>query len=147
MLDMHQCSIFQPCTAEELALLKSNLPPRRYEAGQLMIKAGESAEEMFVLLAGTAEVQMQGEGANTLRIDVLTAGMTVGEMAFLDGSPRSANVVATDTVECLVINRTWFTALSDTRPSLKITLLQELMREISARLRQANVEISALHRS
>jgi glutaminase len=147
MLEMRQCSIFQPCTAEELALLKSNLPPRRYEAGQLMIKAGESAEEMFVLLAGNAEVQMRGEGTNTLRIDVLTAGMTVGEMAFLDGSPRSANVVAIDTVECLVISRTWFTALSDTRPALKITLLQELMREISARLRQANVEISALHRA
>jgi glutaminase len=68
-------------------------------------------------------------------------------MAFLDGSPRSADVVAIDTVECLVITRSWFIALSDTHPTLKITLLQELMREISARLRQANVEISALHRA
>ena len=41
----------------------------------------------------------------------------------------------------------WFIALSDTQPSLKILLLQELMREISSRLRQANVEISALHRA
>ena len=60
---------------------------------------------------------------------------------------RPRVLVAIDTVDCLVIHRTWFTALSDTRPSLKITLLQELMREISARLRQANVEISALHRA
>jgi len=132
---------------EDIALLKSELQPRRFEAGQSLITAGESADEMFVLLEGNAEVQIRAEGTSRRRIDVLTAGMTVGEMAFLDGSPRSADVVAIDTVECLVITRAWFIALSDTHPTLKITLLQELMREISARLRQANVEISALHRS
>ena len=46
------------------------------------------------------------------RIDVLTAGMNVGEMAFLDGSPRSADVVAIDTVECLIITCAWFIALT-----------------------------------
>lgn len=147
LLPMKQCSLFQTCSEEEIALLKSELQPRRFEAGQSLITAGESADEMFVLLEGNAEVQIRAEGTSRRRIDVLTAGMTVGEMAFLDGSPRSADVVAIDTVECLVITRSWFIALSDTHPTLKITLLQELMREISARLRQANVEISALHRA
>ncbi|MEQ1748342.1 MAG: glutaminase A [Prosthecobacter sp.] len=146
ILPMKQCTLFQACTAEEITFLKSELQSRRYEAGQTLIKAGECADEMFILLEGNAEVQIHAEGKSRRRIDVLTAGMTVGEMAFLDGSPRSADVVAIDTIECLIINRAWFIALSDTQPSLKITLLQELMHEISARLRQANLEVSALHR-
>jgi len=93
------------------------------------------------------EVQIREEGGLHRRVDVLAAGMTAGEMAFLDGSPRSADVVAMDKVECLVITRTWFTTLADALPHLKIKLLQSLMKEISSRLRQANIEIGALHRS
>jgi glutaminase len=68
-------------------------------------------------------------------------------MAFLDNSPRSADVMALDKVTCLVVTRPWFTSLADTLPHLKIKLLMSLIREVSSRLRQANVEITALQRS
>ena len=81
------------------------------------------------------------------RIDVLTGGMTVGEMAFLDGSARSADVVVMEPVECVVISKEWFDGLNVRNPALKITLLQEMTHEIASRLRQANMAISAFHRS
>jgi glutaminase len=146
-ITLRECSPLQACTDEEIAALDRDLDRRTYAPGQLLIQTGEEADEMFVLLSGSVEVQIQREGKSIRRIDVLSAGMTVGEMAFLDGSPRSADVIAIDSVECLVITRAWFDRLSDTQPRLKIALLQQLMSEISSRLRQANIEVSALHRA
>ncbi|MEN3942951.1 glutaminase A [Prosthecobacter sp. SYSU 5D2] len=145
-IPLEQCALFRSCTAEDLELMRTELTRRRYEAGQALITAGEMADEMLVLLEGSVEVQIRTENQNRKRVDVLTAGMTVGEMAFLDASPRSADVIALGFVNCLVIPRAWFAALNETRPALKISLLYEITREISARLRQANVEVSALQR-
>ncbi len=146
-LPLEECALFRSCTAEDFVLLRQQLSKRTYEKDQVLIRTGESADEMLVVLEGTVEVQIHAGDRVRQRVDVLTAGMTVGEMAFLDGSTRSADVVAMDFVRCLVIPRDWFLALTETRPSLKISLLQELTREISARLRQANVEVGALQRS
>jgi|JI6StandDraft_1071083.scaffolds.fasta_scaffold03229_4 glutaminase len=146
-LALEECAVFQTCTPGEIRILERELTKRTFQPGQALIKVGESSDEMFVLIEGNVEVQIMEEGGLSRRVDVLTAGMTAGEMAFLDGSPRSADVVAMDKVECMVVTRTWFAALSDALPHLKIKLLQALMKEVSSRLRQANIEIGALHRS
>ncbi len=146
-LSLRSCSLFRTCTDEDLNFITEQLQIRRYAGSETLIAAGDSADEMFVLIHGTVEVQISVGENDCKRVDVLTSGMAVGEMAFLDGSPRSANVVAMESVECVVINRAWFHSLDQVRPTLKIQLLQEMTREISARLRQANVEIAALQRA
>lgn len=143
---LKSCYLFRHCTEDDIAFLEKELPHRKYDSQQPVIHAGDTADEMFVVLAGTVEVQIRTDGLRK-RVDVLTAGMTVGEMAFLDGSPRSADVVAMEPVECVVISKSWFDSLNEKRPRLKIILLQEMTLEISARLRQANIAISAFHRS
>jgi glutaminase len=67
---------------------------------------------MFVPLEGNAEEQILDEEKSCRRIDVLTAGMNVGEMAFLNDSPRLVDVLAVDTVECLISTCAWFIALT-----------------------------------
>lgn len=143
VLRLKSCSLFRHCSDEDIAFLEKELPHRKYDSQQTIISAGDKADAMFVVLAGTVEVQIRIDDQSLKRVDVLTAGMTVGEMAFLDGSPRSADVVTMEPVECAVIPKAWFDALDDKRPRLKIALLQEMTLEISARLRQANLAISA----
>lgn len=145
-MKLKSCSLFRNCTNDDIAFLEKELQRRRYDTGQPIIRTADKADELFVVLSGTVEVQVLTEDESRKRVDVLTAGMTVGEMAFLDGSPRSADVVAMEPVECLVLPKAWFDSLNERRPTLKITLLQEMTLEISARLRQANVAISAFHR-
>ena len=67
---------------------------------------------MFVPLEGNAEEQILDEEKSCRRFDVLTAGMNVGEMAFLNDSPRLVDVLAVDTVECLISTCAWFIALT-----------------------------------
>lgn len=59
----------------------------RYEAGAVLIKQGEKTDDVFLVLNGTVEVVVDGQVVATIG-----AGELVGEMALLDGSPRSATV-------------------------------------------------------
>ena len=78
------------------------------------------------------------------RLDVFTPGMTSGELAFLDSSPRSANVTAVQDVECLVLTRVDFDRLDSQAPVLKIKLLHNLALGLTRLLRQANHELAAM---
>ena len=78
------------------------------------------------------------------RLVVFTSGMNFGELAFIDGSPRSANVTALGPVECLVLTRDAFARLDVEAPAIKIRLLENLALGLTGMLRQANRELAVL---
>jgi len=120
------------------------MPVRTFAKGEFVIRSGGVAEELFVVVSGKVEVCLAPEGKRRQRLDVLSAGMCFGEMAFLDGSPRSADVYALERVECRVLDRGLFEALDRRRPGLKIKVLTQLSLQLCSRLRQANTQIGAL---
>jgi CRP-like cAMP-binding protein len=142
---LQRCTIFSSITDTDIAYLEEHMPVQSYSVGQSIISAGSAADELFVVIAGTVEVRITPTGTRLpQRLDVLTAGMCFGEMAFLDGSSRSADVVAVEDTQCRVLTREFYNKLDQERPGLKIAILDQLIRLLSTRLRQANVEISAL---
>ena len=68
--------------------------------------------------------------------------MCFGEMAFLDGVPRSANIVADTDAECDLITLEDFESLGKNHPVLKIKMLQMLCLDLTGKLRKANRELS-----
>lgn len=142
---LQRCALFIDCDEEDLQVLFEQMPTREYDAGQTIIARGSQADELFVVVAGTVEVSLPVEGnRKRQRLDVLSAGMSFGEMAFIDDVARSADVVAVEPVICRVMDRALFAALDEWRPGVKIKILTQLTRLLSSRLRQANSEISAL---
>lgn len=71
-------------------------------------------------------------------------GGIFGEMGFLDGSTRSATVIADEPLECLVLDRAAFDELAVQQPGIAIKLLSALGRELSTRLRLVNRTILQL---
>lgn len=141
---LSECDLLSSLSEDELAIMDAAAETRAYAAGQSVIESGGDADEWFVLTAGTVEVSLPETGNRRRRLDVLSAGMSFGEMAFIDGSKRSADVIATEPSTCRVWSRAWFDSLDQSHPALKIHLLHQLSRQLSARLRQANLEISTL---
>lgn len=140
-----ECELLRDCTAEDVAWLDARLPARRFAAGESIVVTGGAATEFFLITCGTAEVRLRlADGRRSTRIDVFAAGMSFGEVAFLDGSPRSADVIAIDTVECRVIDHERFNALETERPQLKIALLAALSRQLCGSLRKTNRELVAM---
>jgi glutaminase len=78
------------------------------------------------------------------RLNSFTSGMTFGDIAFIDRSPRSANVTALGPVECRVLTREAFTRLDSEAPVVKIRLLQNLAHGMSSMLRHLSRELAAL---
>jgi CRP-like cAMP-binding protein len=117
---------------------------KTFAAGETIIQTGTMADELFILISGSVEVRLRLEDSRHQRLDVLSAGMSFGELAFLDASPRSADIVAVSPVQCRVISRRLFDELGSRFPALKATILNEIALQLCDRLRQANIEISAL---
>ena len=67
-----------------------------------------------------------------------------GEVALLDEEPRSATVTADEELVCYVLDDARFRTLTRAHPSIAITLLTNLSRELSRRLRKADAMISQL---
>jgi CRP-like cAMP-binding protein len=105
---------------------------RRFAPGTAMVRAGEAGRTFYVLLDGSAKVNRAGR-----RPVRLGAGAFFGEMALIDDSPRSADVVAEGEVLALTIDRPGFTKLLRAEPALA----QALLRTLAARLRAAEATL------
>lgn len=102
---------------------------RRFHEGATIVAAGQPGDMLYVLLDGEVSVRRRS-------LPAISRGMGsfFGEMALLDGGPRSATVVAKGPVVCLTISRSGFQKLLRKEPGISAALLQEL----AARLRAAD---------
>ena len=103
-------------------------------ADTVLTRAGEPGDEFFLIIDGTARVDVSAEKLP------LHPGEFFGEMSLLDGGPRSATVVAGTPVRLLVISRRHFSVLLKEVPGLTQTLLITL----SKRVRQAEEQAERL---
>jgi CRP/FNR family transcriptional regulator, cyclic AMP receptor protein len=119
----------QPAAINLQLLASVGSPTLTFAPGDVIFNEGDKPDKMYVVLSGELEVQLQGTV-----IDTLTQGGTFGEMALIDGSPRSATVVAKTSCELAAINEKTFVLLVDEMPYFALFT----MRNLVARLRRMN---------
>ncbi|MBC8282074.1 MAG: cyclic nucleotide-binding domain-containing protein [Chloroflexi bacterium] len=105
------------------------------ETGSMLISEGQQATDLYILLEGQMEV-MAAMDQDWVRVAELGPGTAIGEMAFLDGSPRSARVVASTPCSLLQITRESFERFSTREPKMAIDFVMELGRILAFRLRR-----------
>jgi SulP family sulfate permease len=115
-------------------------------AGDLVIRAGESASDVWLLLSGLLDVTLPLAGPAQLRtrLATLTPGALAGEMALLSGQPRSADVLARTAVDCLRFEVATMERLRREAPELAYHLLAGISLQVQQNLRQANITIGSL---
>jgi CRP/FNR family transcriptional regulator, cyclic AMP receptor protein len=120
--------LFEGLSERELSALLASGEEVEFTAGREIVHEAETAEHFYVLLNGRATVWVQGR-----RRQELGPGDHFGEMAVLDGGPRSATVRAESAVRALRLDRSSFSSVLDLHGSIARRLLVEL----STRLRAA----------
>jgi CRP-like cAMP-binding protein len=120
--------LFGGLSRRHLKRVSSLARTRRFAPGTSIVRRGDAGSAFFVLLDGEARVVPPTGRPRRLR-----AGDFFGEMALLDESPRSADVVADGEVLAMTISRSAFGKLLRNEPALA----QELLRTLAARLRAA----------
>ena len=129
--------VFQGLSEDELAHLCSLAHTRQYKARETIVEKGEAATEFFVLLSGRAKVAMAGADGSDAAVNVMGPGEVFGEIAILDGQPRSATVTTLEECEMAVVDSQAFNDLLVSSPSIAIKLLAVLagrVRELTTRL-------------
>ncbi|MEY2407622.1 MAG: glutaminase [Verrucomicrobiota bacterium] len=134
--------LFAGLSAAELEVVSALLTRRDYEPGRTIIHGGEEASELFLLSRGRVSAQTLLSSGAHKRLATFSPGMAFGEMAVIDGAPRSAMIVADTSAECCVLRLDDFERLDQTHPGIKIKLWRNLCLNMCGKLRKANRELS-----
>ncbi len=119
--------------ADRAAMLAAGTP-RSWSSRDLLIREGDTGTAAILLLRGYVRVLGRKADGNTTLLAVRVAGDLVGELAVLDGGPRSASVVAAAPTSGRVMPAVSFHALLDERPGIAAAV----RRVVTAKLRMAN---------
>ena len=92
--------VFSALPPEVLERVLAAGEERTYAGGETIVRAGEPGKELFVVLEGTARIERNGSPLREIGPQEL-----FGEVAVLDGGPRTADVVAVGAVRCLAVPR------------------------------------------
>ena len=137
---LRNVALFSGLDDAELEKLSKVSGRKRAERGAFVVRAGENTDSLYILLAGRAKVTNTDEEGREIILAWLGPGEFFGEMGLIDGSPRSANVVAAEPCELLFLSKEAFQrCLQD---NFQVT--QKLMKTLVLRLREADRKIESL---
>jgi CRP/FNR family cyclic AMP-dependent transcriptional regulator len=123
--------LFAPLSKRHVKRIANLARPRRFPANSAIVRKGERGESFFVILDGEARISLPGGRSVTLG-----SGDSFGELALLDGGPRTATVLARTPVLTMSIARRSFLKLVKADSELALGLLKVM----AERLRDADQE-------
>jgi CRP-like cAMP-binding protein len=132
--------LFAGLSKRELQTIAQITEQRRYDRYQVIIKAGDRGTALFLLTSGIVRVTVGGSLGKELILGVLYPQDFFGEMALLDGLPRSATVTALEESEVLVISQKDFLECIRKVPQVAAKMIVTL----SLRLRQTDQKVGNL---
>jgi CRP/FNR family cyclic AMP-dependent transcriptional regulator len=125
-------SLFGSCSQRELAKVARAVDEVGVPAGRVLVEQDAAGHECYIIVGGQARVTRDGNDIATLG-----PGDTIGELAMLDGGPRSATVTAVTDLDLLVIGQREFAALLSEVPTLShkiLVILAHRVRELDERV-------------
>ena len=125
---------FRACTKAQLRGVARLAEQVKVDQGEILVREGQSDRELFLILAGTAEVVQAGR-----RVNALGPCDFFGELAALNRGPRSATVTALSNLELLVIGPREFDTLAQI-PGFR----NALFKRMANRLRSVDTRLAAV---
>jgi CRP-like cAMP-binding protein len=133
---------------------------RTYKDGALIFSHGDPGDALYGVVTGKIRISASARDGKEMFLNIMEPGDTFGEIAILDGHPRTATASAMASSELLTIAREQFLALLQREPGLTIHLLRLLCQrirwtsglaedsvllEVPARLARRLVNLAKLH--
>ena len=117
--------IFSSCTPKELKGVATSGKEVSFETGRVICKEGETGVGLHIILEGEVKVVVGGRTRRRLG-----PGAFFGEIALLDGGPRTASVVAETPVRTFAITSWNFRSVLKEHPSMPVKMLEEVCKRL-----------------
>jgi CRP/FNR family cyclic AMP-dependent transcriptional regulator len=104
---------------------------REFRAGDVLFREGEQGEEMFVIQSGLVQI-LKRVGSDERPLATLGRGEFLGEMAILNGKPRTATAVVLEDAKCLVIDAATLEQMVSSNTEIALRLVKKLARRLDS---------------
>jgi CRP/FNR family cyclic AMP-dependent transcriptional regulator len=139
---LEDVAIFSGLSPAELELLEHHMVTRSFKKNTIIINEGDEASTFFIIITGAIKVFLSNEEGKEIIINAQGPGDHFGELALLDGAPRSASVITTEKSTIGVISKEDFHHVLSRNTDLALNLIRELTRRV--RFLSDNVRTLAL---
>jgi len=132
---------FAEFSREDVSVLAGYMNVYRAQPGETVIRESDGGDFMLLLIEGAVDIFKKGMRGEQQHMTNVGPGMTLGEMSMIDGEPRFATCVATETTVLAVLHREDMAKIILDHPSLGSKILVKLVSMLSARLRQTSARL------
>ena len=135
-------ALFSGFAWAELEVIGRHMMAFEADCGHLLFRQGEPGDRLYILVSGSIETFKQDAERSRAVIATDGAGKSVGEMALIDGEPRSASCVVLEPSVLLALSRESFDKLARAQPAIALRVLSRVARLISRRLRATSGQLA-----
>lgn len=114
-------------TLQRIAALAAR---RLYQKGAVIFSQGDSGDALYGVASGRVRISASGAGGREVFLNIMEPGDTFGEIAVMDGLPRTAGATALEPTTLIVLKRADFLGLVEREPKLAIHLLKLLCQRL-----------------
>ena len=111
---------------EDVRALASRGRVRSYPSGTVIFQEGDPGDSLYIVIEGSVRIVVSSAKGEEATVALLGPGECVGDLALLDGRPRSASAIAAERSRALVVTREEFSRWLTQRPKAALALLETL---------------------
>jgi CRP/FNR family cyclic AMP-dependent transcriptional regulator len=138
---LRRCALFAHVDEDGLRTLAQQMRRRRFRRNEVIFHQGDIADSLQVVVAGAVKIVLPSSEGDEAIIASLKPGEFFGELALLDGAPRSATATAVEPTDTLALPREQFLHQLADDPRIVRALLHALAEE----LRRLTGHVEELH--
>jgi CRP/FNR family transcriptional regulator, cyclic AMP receptor protein len=138
---LRRCILFAHVDDEGLRALAAQMRRRRFRRGEVIFHQDDIGDSLQVVISGSVKIVLPSEEGEEAIIASLQPGEFFGDLALLDGAPRSTTAAALEPTETLSLPREQFLQLLADDPRI----VQALLRVLAGELRRLTGHVGELH--
>jgi CRP/FNR family cyclic AMP-dependent transcriptional regulator len=128
---LRKVPLFAGLSDQELEVLADSLGKRTFGKGMIIFHKGSPGQTLYIIESGKVRIFTLSESGQEISVNIYGPGDVFGELALLDGLPRSAGAVAMEKTVTLTLHRDDFLRHLEAYPPMARSILEVL----SARVR------------
>jgi CRP/FNR family cyclic AMP-dependent transcriptional regulator len=123
-------SLFRGLPEQTIAQIAALASRRTYKADTVVVMRGDPGDALYGVITGRVRISASGAGGKEIFLNIMEPGDAFGEIALLDGQPRSAAATTITPTELMIIRREDFLALVKREPQLAVHLIELLCKRV-----------------
>ncbi len=118
---------------------------KTYKPGDYVVRKGDPSDALYILVEGICDVKIEYGDKKQFTIHKLNSGDVFGEIGFIDGRPRSADIVAVEPSKVVALHREVLWDFAKSNPEIGLKIMHNLTQEICERMRHTNEQFNKFY--